>query len=89
MIEIRRIDNLNCPMVICDFCSEPILSDGNVLWNPDSDRAPVMFAHKRCDRQRGKTFWMGLPDFLVRIVNNSRTDWKKAVKRVERWGEWA
>lgn len=32
MIEIRVIDNLFCPFLVCDYCNEPIEKTGNYYY---------------------------------------------------------
>lgn len=67
-----------CPAVFCRICGERIVQAkaGNVYWRLDftgplerfyTERWPVTFAHKKCDRavRPAGVYWMPLEDFVT------------------------
>jgi len=80
MILVQKINGRTCPMVVCDFCSEPIREMGNVLLG----KGGHLFAHKGCDPKQtddGEFYsWMELSHFLVYLVRNSQIDWEMALR---------
>jgi len=55
MIEQRIIDELSCPIVVCDYCHRPIGQSGNVVWRHEGKTVVEgpFFLHKPCDTRGG------------------------------------
>jgi hypothetical protein len=49
-LQIRYVDDLACPTVICDHCGEAIqkASLGNFQWDSDAREPALVFTHKHC-----------------------------------------
>lgn len=78
MIEVRFMDKLWCPVVICDHCHTPIklpARDGMVLWSPEEPQRPVLYLHKGpCDKQAQKPpdyLWEELGTHLRQLLYNT------------------
>ena len=74
-IKSKIIDNLHCPIVICDHCGYMITDakEGNYEWKYNvefhSESAEIFFTHKRCCRafemaHKGDWSWMSI-DLVV------------------------
>ena len=77
MIEVREVGGRACPVVICDFCRQPVTDMGNVLFAADG----LVFAHKQCD-SKAPVPWMEMDHFLARLVKNSKIDFELATRMV-------
>ena len=58
MIQITRVDGLNCPCAFCDYCDKLIECDGVFVWRYEDPKNPLMLHKGECDYQnnvlRGK-----------------------------------
>lgn len=85
MIEIRNIDDLAAPTVICDHCGKPIhdARHGVYLWHPEFEEGASMrvyFAHEgRChdalEEAHDAIAWMPLNEFPVHLSYNIDVAW--------------
>lgn len=72
MIEIKLIDEFDCPVITCDACGK-LVRAGHGLGMVAFDRAgAVRFLHKQtCDADRD-LLWMELDTFLEHLALNTR-----------------
>ena len=49
MIQITRVDGLNCPCAFCDYCDKVIEQDGVLVWKYEDPKNPLMLHKGECD----------------------------------------
>ena len=68
MIKIIDLDNLSCPVAICDCCGKRIdnVPEGNYEWD---DEGVIYTVHKRCSVKNNRD-WEDLSFLIPRLKHN-------------------